>query len=165
MKSRAKNSQLQIRVSEPQKRAIRNAAKRAGLHMSEHVLSRVLSIPTQRFQQILEELSVTPSPSFALAALHDLLSALSASELREAIASHPEAPLSAYLSNYVAAMIETVCAARTAPVPAWARSVAPLSEPIFGSELKSLRLHLLTQSPPAFRRRNLFVDGTIGSRV
>src|SRR6185437_16257005 len=109
--------------------------------------------------------SVMPSPSLALAALHDLPSALSASELREAIASHPEAPLSAYVSNYVAALIETVCAARTVPVPAWARSVAPLSEPIFGAELKSLRLHLLTQSPPAFRRRNLFVDATISSRV
>ena len=35
----------------------------------------------------------------------------------------------------------------------------------FASELKSLRLHLLTKSPAPFRRRNLFVDSTLGDRV
>lgn len=29
----------------------------------------------------------------------------------------------------------------------------------------SLRLHLLTRSPPPFRRRNLFVDSSIGQRA
>jgi hypothetical protein len=43
--------------------------------------------------------------------------------------------------------------------------VKPLERPWFASSLKSLRLHLLTASPPPFRRRNLFVDSTIGDRV
>jgi hypothetical protein len=40
-----------------------------------------------------------------------------------------------------------------------------LPQPVFGSELKALRLHLLTNSPPAFRRRNIFIDATLGDRV
>ncbi|HTY49830.1 MAG TPA: hypothetical protein VMB48_09070 [Steroidobacteraceae bacterium] len=40
-----------------------------------------------------------------------------------------------------------------------------MSEPAFGSELRSLRLHLLTQSPPAFRCRNIFIDASVGERV
>jgi len=49
--------------------------------------------------------------------------------------------------------------------PAWTEDVPPLDEPIFGSSLQSLRLHLLTNSPPAFSRRNIFIDSNIGDRV
>jgi hypothetical protein len=40
-----------------------------------------------------------------------------------------------------------------------------LTEPVFGSELQSLRLYLLTHSPPPFRARNIFIDATLGDRV
>jgi hypothetical protein len=73
--------------------------------------------------------------------------------------------LSAFLRNYVAAMVEHACAQRAVTVPRWVRAVEPLSDPVFGSELQSLRLHLLTQSPPAFRCRNLFIDSSVGERV
>jgi hypothetical protein len=36
---------------------------------------------------------------------------------------------------------------------------------VFGSTLVSLRLYLLTHSPPPFRRRNIFIDATVGSSV
>lgn len=45
---KAKLSQLQIRVSEAEKSAIRRAAKRAELGMSTYVLNRILSIPASR---------------------------------------------------------------------------------------------------------------------
>jgi hypothetical protein len=36
---------------------------------------------------------------------------------------------------------------------------------VFGSDLQSLRLHLLTHSPPPFLARNIFVDATLGDRI
>jgi hypothetical protein len=62
-------------------------------------------------------------------------------------------------------MVEYACAKRDAALPSWTRSIAPLVEPAFGSRLASLRLHLLMHSPPPFRRRNIFIDSSIGSRV
>jgi hypothetical protein len=62
-------------------------------------------------------------------------------------------------------MIESACAQRAIAVPAWTRSIAPLAEPAFGSDLQSLRLYLLTRSPPAFRYRNIFIDATVGDQV
>jgi hypothetical protein len=41
----------------------------------------------------------------------------------------------------------------------------PLAEPVFGSDLMSLRLYLLTHSPAPFRRRNIFIDASVGFRV
>jgi hypothetical protein len=49
--------------------------------------------------------------------------------------------------------------------PAWTRSIPPLAEPVFGSDLCSLRLYLLTNSPPPFRGRNIFIDSTLGDQV
>jgi hypothetical protein len=43
--------------------------------------------------------------------------------------------------------------------------VVPLEEPAFGTALQSLRLHLLTHSPPPFRLRNIFIDSSLGQRV
>jgi hypothetical protein len=41
----------------------------------------------------------------------------------------------------------------------------PLAEPVFASSLQSLRLHLLVLSPAPFRRRNIFIDSTLGARI
>jgi hypothetical protein len=62
-------------------------------------------------------------------------------------------------------MIEQACERRAVRVPEWVRAVEPLAEPAFGSTLKSLRLHLLTHSPPSFRRRNIFIDAALGDQV
>jgi len=165
MRTHSKPSQLQIRVSEAQKAAIRAAAARAGLDMSTYVLSRVLSIPTREFQESVISMSGSVAPSFALADLHSLLMRLTAAELREAVANAPEADLSPFLANYVAAMVEIACVKHEIPPPAWTRKVEPLDQPAFGSDLASLRLYLLTHSPAAFRRRNIFIDSTLGDRV
>jgi uncharacterized protein (DUF1778 family) len=161
----AKTSQLQLRVSPEEKAAIQRAARRAGMGMSEFVLSRVLSAYEQKVQDLLADLRDEPARRFALAELNDLLARLTTEDLRRAIATAPPAWLSAELSNYWAAMVEHACAARQIQPPAWTLAIAPLDKPMFGSSLESLRLYLLTNSPPAFRRRNIFIDTTIGGRV
>ena len=100
-----------------------------------------------------------------LAQVHDLLHEVTPAEFDLMVALPPAAVLSDYLANYIAAMIEYTAVQKKRKAPRWTRMVPPLSEPVFVSDLKSLRLYLLTHSPPPFRRRNLFVDTTIGGRV
>ena len=165
MPEAAKLSQLQVRVSEGQKSAIRAAAERAGMDMSSYVLSRALSIPEREFQESVRALRGPHASSFALAEINSLLSKLTATELRDAIASAPSVELSPFLANYVAAMVETACERHGLRLPAWVCSIPPLASPAFGSTLQSLRLYLLRHSPAAFRRRNIFIDASLGDRV
>jgi len=160
-----KLSQLQIRVSEEEKSAIRAAAARAGMDMSAYVLSRVRPKPEREFQDALGALRGPHPPSFALAEINTLLSRLTARELRDATAQPPALALSPFLANYVAAMVESACEKHGLPSPGWLRSIPPLDGPIFGSTLQRLRLHLLTHAPAAFRRRNIFIDASLGERV
>ena len=161
----AKTAHLQLRVSPDEKAAILRAARRAGMDMSSFVLTRVLPAHERRAQELLRALQDESSQRVVLAELNDLLTRLAAEELGQAVAVPPPATLSAETSNYWAAMVEHACAERRIPPPAWTRSIAPLEKPIFGSSLESLRLHLLVRSPPAFKRRNIFIDTTIGGRV
>jgi Protein of unknown function (DUF1778) len=159
-----KTAQMQIRVSVNEKTAIQRAASRAGMDMSAYVLARVRSAPAAQFRDSIRDCADSASPRFALAELNSLLSGLTPGELRDATAAPPPG-LSPFLENYVAAMVEYACAARAVAIPAWTRAIAPLCEPVFGSELQSLRLYLLTHSPPPFRARNIFIDSTLGDRV
>jgi hypothetical protein len=102
---------------------------------------------------------------FALAELNALLTRVTASELREAVAAGVPRTLTPTLANTIAAMVEMACAKRAVPVPAWTREIAPLTEPVFGSTLASLRLYLLSHSPAPFRRRNIFIDATLDDQV
>ena len=160
----AKSAQLQIRVSPAAKAAIQRAARRAGMDMSAYVLARVLPAPARRFQDLTAACRDPGSERFALAELNAWLATIGAGELQEAVASPPPG-LTSYLANYIAAMVEYACAHHGVPPPAWTRTIAPLTEPVFGSGLMSLRLHLLTHSPAPFRRRNIFIDASVGDRV
>jgi len=163
-----KDQFLQIRVTPAQKAAIKAEAARAGLDMSAFVLARVLPAPRGRFEQLAAELAATGAQRrFAFAALHDFLAAAAPRELAAATGSAPAAlaQLKPYAANYLAAMVETAAHRLGQRAPEWTRSVPPLGAPVFGSSYPGLRLHLLTRSPPAFRRRNIFIDSTIGSRV
>jgi uncharacterized protein (DUF1778 family) len=164
MPTGTKSGQIQIRVSPTQKAAIRSAARRAGLGMSAYVLARLLPAPARRFQELTEACADSRSARFALAELNSWLASLGAGELQEAVSS-PPARLTPYLANYVAAMTEYACVKNGAAQPGWLRATPPLTEPVFGSALKSLRLYLLTHSPAPFRRRNIFIDASVGSRV
>lgn len=159
-----KSAQIQIRVSAQQKSAIRRAAGKAGIDMSTYVLSRVLALPAAQFREAVVACS-GPAPSYALAELNSLLTGMTPPELRDAVAEFPLLDLSPYLANYIAAMVEYACQKRGIPLPSWTRAVKALEDPVFGSSLQSLRLHLLTHSPPPFRRRNIFIDASIGDRI
>jgi hypothetical protein len=124
-----------------------------------------MSTSAAQFQDRVRDCADSASPRFALAELNSFLSVLEAGELRDAVAVPPPPGLSPFLDNYIAAMVEYACAKRAVAIPEWTRSIAPLAEPVFGSELLSLRLYLLTHSPPPFRVRNIFIDSTLGDRV
>lgn len=165
MSQNPRSEQLQIRVSPTEKAAIRRAAERAGMDMSAYVLGRALPTTATQLQACVEACAGPAPPSFGLAELNTLLTSWTAAELRDAIAAPTATALNPFLSNYIAAMIEQACERHSVRVPGWVRGVEPLAEPAFGTTLNSLRLHLLTQSPAPFRRRNIFVDATLGSRV
>jgi len=161
-----KSSQLQIRVSLAQKEQIRTRATAAGEDISQWVLKRLLPPCTMQLQALIDALGQhSDSRSHLLAELHDLLVNEDSNELFQAFAQLDVSSLGPFEANYVAAMIETACSQRGILPPKWLQRIAPCAEPWFASDLKSLRMYLLTTSPPPFRKRNLFVDSTLGARV
>lgn len=159
-----KTEQLQLRVSPEEKSQIRDAAARAGVDMSEWVLSRLFAAEAVEFAELLGALRHSPNVSFVFAALADFLEELPAMRFEQAVAAGPSG-LSPYRANYLAAMVEHAAYRKGVLPPLWVTNIAPLGGPVFGTELMGLRLHLLTASPPAFRRRNIFIDATVGDRV
>ncbi len=160
-----KTAQLQIRVTPAEKAGIERAARQAGLGMSAYVLSKLLPGRSAQWHGLLQEVLRSDDKRLALAALSRWLANLAAGELAGAVETPPPAGLPEQLANTVAAMVEHTCAASGTKAPAWTLEIAPLAQPVFASGLMSLRLHLLTNSPAAFRRRNLFVDTAVGGQV
>lgn len=160
-----KTSQLQIRVTPRQKAALKRLASAAGQSVSAYVLSRALPAEQERFAEILDALRDGADRRYALAELNDLLSSLPPGRFPDAVARAELRDLSPYLRNYVAAMVEQAAHQRRLAPPAWVHDVAPLEEPRFATDLKSLRLHLLREAPVPFKRRNIFVDSGVGARV
>lgn len=164
---RTKTEQLQIRVTSQQKSALKRMARRAGQDVSSYVLQRVLPAAPLRFEEIVRSLQNGEDVRFALAELNDLLADRSGGELADAVAGVPSElhALDPYLQNYVAAMVEQACYLRKVVPPPWVRHIAPLGEPHFAAPLRSLKLYLLRVAPIPFKRRNIFIDSTIGARV
>lgn len=164
-KKNLKSAQLQIRISESQKATLKRQAKRAGMSMSDWVLSRVFPPQRETFQGLLKALSIAEKPGYVLAELNEFLTQLTTDEFKLAVSESSRVRLDLYWRNYVAAMIEQAATSKSTEAPSWTENIQPLEEPVFGSSLKSLRLHLLINSPVAFRRRNIFIDSSIGDRV
>jgi len=160
-----KSSQLQIRVTPRQKATLKKLARSAGTDVSSYVLSRALPSHRLRFEEILAALRTGRDRRYVLAELHDFLAELSGPEFPEAVAHADLAGLPDLDINYVAAMVEFVANRLAVEPPSWTRYVAPLEEPWFATSLCALRHHLLRASPVAFKRRNLFVDATVGDRI
>jgi len=156
MADSTKAGQLQIRVSAREKAAIQAAARRAGMDMSSYVLARVLPDVETRASVLLGRMASPDTRKLALAEFSSWLNDLSGAEFEQAARVAPARTLPDEVRNYLAAMVELTCARR---------QVAPLRQPLFASELIGLRLHLLTKSPAPFRRRNLFVDTSVGGQV
>ena len=160
-----KAAQLQVRVSQAQKRMIRKRAERAGMTMSDWILSSLLPSAQMRFQEIVAELAAAESPGFAFAELLDWITPLPADEFVSAVAEPPAAELDPYWKNYLAATVEHAAMLKQVEAPGWTEDVAPLDEPHFVSTLQSVKLHLLIHSLPAFIARNIFIDSSVGARV
>lgn len=163
----SKTEQLQIRVTRAEKNRLRRLAQAAGQDVSAYVLSRVLPAPAANFHTLLRSFGRADDYRYPLAELNDLLAGLSSGQLPDAVAAVPPEfrELTPFLQNYVAAMVEQTCNQRAAEPPAWTTEVLPLAVPWFATPLRSLRLHLLTASPLAFKRRNIFIDASVGDRV
>ena len=134
--------------------------------VSDWVLCQALPPVERQFQALVEALAANPGKrSFAFAAIHDFLDRLNSRELAQSASKPPRVALPPFEANYLAAMVEYAAASKGVAPPRWTGAVPPLPEPWFGTSLMSFRLHLLTCSPPPFRRRNLFIDSSIGQRV
>jgi uncharacterized protein (DUF1778 family) len=163
--SRVKTAQLQIRVSPAQKARLRQLAARAGQDISTYVIERALPLARSRFDDAIRALRDGAARAFAFAELADLLRDAAPAELQLDVPPQDLGKLSPFAKNYLGALIEQAYAARGTRMPAWITAIAPLDEPWFATELRSLRTHLLVVSPPPFKRRNLFVDPGVAGRV
>lgn len=161
----AKSQQLQVRVAPHQKATLKRLASAAGLDVSAYVLARVLPPDQARFAGILHQLHHDADRRFALAELNDLLARCAPAQFADAVGRADLGAFAPLVQNYVAAMVEQAAAQKGVQPPAWVHDVAPLEEPHFGAPLQSLRLHLLRAAPVAFKRRNIFVDASVGDRV
>ncbi len=160
----AKTEQLQIRLTPEQKVALQHQAAAAGQDVSAYVLGRLLPTADQRFSALLTAMSGN-DPRYALAELNDLLTACPPVLFRELVSDATCLPVDPYLRNYVAAMTEQAAALKNVHPPEWTQTVTPLSTPHFATPMRSLRMHLLVSAPVPFKRRNIFVDSSIGARV
>ena len=160
-----KTGQLQIRVTSKEKASIKRLARHAGQSVSSFVLSRVLPDKRVRFGEILRSLREESERRFALAELNDFLTGLGPSEFRDAVADAEVEDLTPLLANYVSAMVEQAAYRLGVGPPVWTGAVEPLEKPHFAVPLRRLRPHLLRSAPVAFKRRNIFVDASIGDRV
>ena len=161
----SRSEQLQIRVTPAQKSALRRRARAAGQDVSAYVLALALPSSVTPFAELVNAVRDDGTRRFALAALNDALSALAPIEFAAAVESIDVRALDPLWQNYVAAMVEHAARALGAGAPEWTREVVPLSRPHFATTLRSVRSYLLRASPVVFKRRNLFVDASVGARV
>ncbi len=140
-------------------------ALRAGQGLSAFVLARALPPLRVRFQQLVRGLRNDADRRYALAEINDLLEGLSSSEFVDTVCDTDLRGLSDLVANYLAAMVEHAASRKGVAAPQWTQEPAALEEPYFATDLKSLRLGLLLSSPVAFKRRNIFIDATVGDRV
>ena len=159
-----KSEYLQIRISKQEKEIIKSSAQMAGIDMSAWILQKVLPEKSKVFINILKKFKSEES-SFVFAELHDFLARLQVHDFELTLDINPNIQLTDFQINYVIAMIAHRAKQLNLSPPDWIKTYPVLSEPYFGTTLKNLRLHLLINSPIAFKQRNIYIDSTIGDRV
>lgn len=133
--------------------------------MSTYVMTRALPPEEARFVAIVRTLASQSDPSYALAELSDFLSQLTPLDFGSTVGDVRLDQLSPFLQSYVAAMVDVAADRIDCAPPTWTAEVSGLDEPWFATPLPGLRLHLLRSAPIPFKRRNLFVDASVGARV
>lgn len=81
------------------------------------------------------------------------------------IATPPPPGLGRRILCLFASTVEQLCRDLGLPSPSWCAGVGPLGEPWFVSGMENLKALALVESPPDFRKRNLFVLGNFLDRV
>ena len=114
------------------------------------------------FTRLADAVSVAKRIAYPLAAIDDLLTRAPGEEIESLPRPSIDDP---YRLNYVTAMVELAANRAGVVPPLWTSDVTPLSAPVFIDPSLALRPHLLTASPPPFRRRNIFIDSSLGDRV
>lgn len=160
-----KTAQVQIRVTPAQKRELERCARAAGLDLSSWMLGRLVPPRRAAFGSLVRALASQRDSSYVLAELGELLSTSERAELGAVVETLPMVRLDELAANQLAAMVETITTKQGVKAPAWVNDIEPLREPWFPTNLLSLRMHLLCNAPPAFKRRNIFVDSTFEDRV
>ncbi|MEX2181746.1 MAG: DUF1778 domain-containing protein [Gemmatimonadaceae bacterium] len=164
-----KTEQLQVRVTPDEKAKIRAAAEASGLDLSSYVLARVL--PQARrteFEKLVDALAYDSAhrARIYLAELEDCFLTLPRARAIE-VATVPAAfhALSAFHQNYIAAYAEQRSALWGTLPPDWTLDVPPLPAPHFALGIMSWRPYLLRVAPVVWRRRNLFIEKGLGTRL
>jgi uncharacterized protein (DUF1778 family) len=153
----AKTSQLQIRVTPEQKGSLKRLAASAEMSVSQYVLSRLLPSTSLELGARARALGSSADRHRALSDLLEFVGALKPDELSEAVAEVKLGDLSPVVRNYVAAVVEQEAWRKQIRPPQWVADVAPPDRAHFAWELRSLRPYLMRVTPPAFKRRNVFV--------
>jgi uncharacterized protein (DUF1778 family) len=160
-----KSSQLQIRVSPDQKAVLKRLAADQGVSVSAYVLSRALPAHQDELDQRVRRLESATHRHNHLSDLILYLSTLPVDDFDRVVAAADFSTLPVLLQNYAAAAVEQEASRRGASAPAWTREIEQPFRPHFAWDLRSLRPHLMRVSPPAFKRRNLFVPSPLDRRA
>jgi len=161
----AKTKYLQIRVSPEEKERIRALADRAGLDLSSYVLARALPDLQASLERIVERLALPGEFSHPLAEWNDRLTAAEGPDIRDLMRPEGLEDVDVIPRNYLAAMIEHAAHRAGVRPPEWTAEIEPSPEPWFPASSQKLRDYLLAVSPVPFRRRNIFIDSSLGDRV
>lgn len=158
---RRRTSQLQIRITEAERVALRRLAEAAGTTISAYVLAQALPRSSPELARLIAELPASGNHQRArLQEIADLIGTLSPDEIGNAAPPRALDDLPPPLANQVAALLERAAHDRGVPPPAAASTVRPLERPSFAWALPSLRVHQLRVAPVAFKRRNVYFDPT-----
>ena len=155
----AKTSQLQIRVTEEQKAALKRLAAAAEMTVSSYVLAQALPARHQQLDRALEALTAPGADLHAgFEGLASLIGDTGDEEFADALGSPSVEHLTRLLQNQLAALVEQAANARGLEPPGWVQKVPALPRPHFAWPLSSLRPHQIRVTPVAFKRRGVFFD-------
>ena len=97
--------------------------------------------------------------------LFEFVDAFRRSPTAETAARPPDPGLEPRLLALLASTVETLCAENGLSAPWWCAGVPVLADPWFVSGSENLKASALAESPPAFRKRNIFVLDNFLSRA
>ena len=83
----------------------------------------------------------------------------------ELVAEPPVPALTTRCRVLLACTVEAICSELALKVPDWCWDTAPLPDPWFVAGVENLKVTALVESPPWFRRRNVFVLGNFLNRA